>query len=194
MAEPNTEYVLERANLLNLNAWTMLASTCGGGAPLIPGQIPWEDGTNRPILRLDDNAPGVVLGARYRYRLTGIQFDRAAGSVSVDYDAPIASFRVAASVAVAGHAVTVTTPVSYCVPPGERCDPSWVEFTIPSSSVGFTYSSRQTWVNNAAPLAEPGTFTFTIPSVPSGVHQLVVTAIYPPAFRAVMGTLVVSVP
>ncbi|MFN0179552.1 MAG: hypothetical protein ACKVZ0_12200 [Gemmatimonadales bacterium] len=46
----------------------------------------------RSVLLLKDDAPGIVLGARYRYRLTAIQFDRAAGSVTVDYDVPYASF------------------------------------------------------------------------------------------------------
>jgi hypothetical protein len=193
-AEPNTQYVVERANLLDPNAWTLVTSTCGGGAPVISSQVPWEDGTMRSVLRLNDDTPGIVLGMRYRYRITAIQFDRAAGSASVDYDAPIASFRKAASFSVAGHDVTVTTPVSYCVPPNERCDPTWVEYNITGTSVAFTYSSRQTWINNAAPLDEPGTFTFTIPGVPSGNHQLVVTLIYPPAFRALAGTLLMSVP
>ncbi|MFN0179558.1 MAG: hypothetical protein ACKVZ0_12230 [Gemmatimonadales bacterium] len=193
-SEPNTQYVVERANLLDPNAWTLLTSTCGGGAPVTSFQVPWEDGTMRSVLRLNDDAPGIVLGMRYRYRITAIQFDRAAGFVTIDYDAPIASFRKAASFTVAGHDVTVTTPVSYCVPPNQRCDPTWVEYAITGTSFPFTYSSRQTWVNNAAPLDEPGTFTFTIPGVPSGNYQLVVTLIYPPAFRALAGTLLMQVP
>ncbi|MFN0179553.1 MAG: hypothetical protein ACKVZ0_12205 [Gemmatimonadales bacterium] len=80
------------------------------------------------------------------------------------------------------------------MPPNERCDPTWVEYTITGTTVAYSYASRQTWVDNAAPRDEPGTFTFTISGVPSGNHQLVVTLIYPPTFRALAGTLLMQVP
>jgi hypothetical protein len=190
--DPNTEYLLERADVANPSVWTTVASTCG--APLNSYNVLWEDGKVYTSLRAYDNDPAVQLGGRYQYRLTAIQADQSAGSAMVSWEAQSGSFQSAPSATVSGRDVAITTPVSYCSPLGVQCNPSSVEFTVTTSSTGFSYTSRQAWVDNADPLAQPGTFTFTIPGVSPGVHTFTVTALYPPAFRVVAGTVTVTVP
>jgi hypothetical protein len=76
-----------------------------------------------------------------------------------------------------------------------------MEFTVTSSTSGFSHSSRQVWVNSydpnlpfTVPGGIEGTFVFTIPGVPKGTHTFALTALYQPDLRASAGSVTVVVP
>jgi hypothetical protein len=195
-SEPNTAYVLERSDLNNPSAaWTTIATSCGTGLPMLPGQFLDESSVvPYPTLNVADDVPGVQMGGQYLYRLTAIQLGGAAGSTLFQWDAPTGGFQAAPAVAVNGHDVTITTDVSICLPHNIRCDPTRIDYVVKQSSTGWAYSSRQNWVDNSDPLGMPATFAFTISGVPSGTHTIQVTAIYPPDFAVVAGIVTVVVP
>jgi hypothetical protein len=197
VSEANTEYLIERAPASATGGavtWTRLTSCCDLGAPLVPGSYVGEEPDPYPVLRLDDVYPGVQLGAAYEYRLTRIQADGTSGSAIVYWEAPSALFQPTPTASVRGNTVALTTGVSYCQPLGIRCDPWMLEFTVTSSSSGFSYNTRQPWLGMLDALLEPGTMVFNVPGVPSGTHTFSVTALYQPDFRVSAGSVTVQVP
>ena len=149
-----------------------------------------------PTLNLVDIYPGVQMGGQYVYRLTAIQ-GGASGSLALDWQAPWGSFQSSPLATVNGNTVSITPGVSYCYPAGVRCDPVILEFTVLSSSTGFSYSVQQPWFDNSDPSvpgSEPGTFRFGIPGVPSGTHTFNVTAWYQPNLQVPAGSVTVVVP
>jgi hypothetical protein len=161
----------------------------------------WEDGQYYPAISLIDVYSGVQLGAPYVYRLTVIRPDGTSGSSEAQYTTSGGVFLSSPIAAVNGNTVRIAADVSYCTTPSIRCDPWMMESLVTSSSVGFTYSSRQAWVdsyNPALPLTVPGgiegTFAFTISGVPSGTHTFTLTAVYQPDFKVAAGSVIVVVP
>ena len=202
--EPGTRYLVERAPApLNLVPgatvpWTLLSSTCDPSGNFVAGQSGLDEQTmtSHPILQFDDIYPGVQLGGAYQYRLTRIQSDGTSGSAIVHWDAPTAWFDLGPAASVSGNTVTLSTGIAMCQVI-TRCDPWMVEFTVTSSTSGFSYSTRQAWKDSYDPSVSgsvEGSFMFAIASVPSGTHTFMVTGVWQPDHRVTAGSVTVVVP
>lgn len=200
ISESSTEYLIERAPAGaagGTTTWTRLTTSCDAQGFLVSGSWLDEDLMTYPTFSLADAFPGVQLGGAYQYRLTRIQADGTSGSATVYWDAPSASFQSTPTASLSGNVVTLTTGVSYCQPLGIRCDPWMLDFAVTASSSGFSYTSRQPWIDTydpAVPASEPGTMAFKVSGVPSGTHTFTVTALYQPDHRVAVGSVTVQVP
>ena len=202
--EPNTRYLVERAPAMRNLApgatvsWTSLASTCDPSSSFLAGLSGLDETLTRyPMLQFDDVYPGVQLGGAYHYRLTRIQSDGTSGSALVYWVAPTAWFDLGPTASVSGKTVTLSTGIGFCQVHTQRCDPWMVEFTVTSSTSGFSYSTRQVWKNSydpSIPGSVEGNFVFAIPNVPSGTHTFTVTAVYQPDHRVTAGSVTVVIP
>jgi hypothetical protein len=152
---------------------------------------------------LVDAFPGVQPGHSYAYRVTVVRSDGSFGSAEWSHLASGAVFTAQPLAVVNGNTVRLAADVSYCSAYTQpvRCDPWMMEFRITSSTVGFTYTSIQAWVNNHDPILPAsipggidGTFVFTIPGVPAGTHTFSLTALYQPDIRVNAGSVTVVVP
>ena len=203
--EPNTRYVVERAPAPQTLvpgatvSWTLIASTCDPASNFVAAQTGVDEQTltRYPVLQFNDIYPGVQLGGAYQYRVTRIQSDGTSGSDIVYWEAPTARFELGPTGSVSGNTVTLTTGVSLCQTYNERCDPWMVEFTVTSSTTGYSYSTRQAWKNSYDPNIPgsiEGSFAYAIAGVPSGTHTFTVTALYQPDHRLTAGVVTVVVP
>ena len=203
--ETGAEYLVERAldpgN--GSRSWTRLTSTCDIPSGLSHFMRLHEDGNSYPVVNLVDTYSGLQLGVPHIYRVTVIRPDGTSGSTEGSYTPSGGLFTESPLAAVNGNTVRLAAGISYCagVTPPLRCDPWMMEFTVTSSSSGFSHSSRQVWVNSYdpnLPLTVPGgwegTFVFTIPGVPRGTHTFALTALYQPDLRASAGSVTVVVP
>jgi hypothetical protein len=203
--EAGAEYLVERAPDPGngSRSWTRLTSTCDVPSGLNHFMRQHEDGNSYPAMILVDIYTGLQLGLPHFYRVTVIRPDGTAGSSEGSYTPSGGQFIAGPIAAVNGNTVRLAADVSYCagVTPPLRCDPWMMEFTVTSSTSGFSHSSRQVWVNSydpnlpfTVPGGIEGTFVFTIPGVPSGTHTFALTALYQPDFRASAGSVTVVVP
>lgn len=143
------------------NAWTLAATSCGGGSPIIIG-------TNKysiPGAGFFDGLGGVIPGTTYLYRVTALAATGEAGGNTVSWTAPNAVFLRWLSATITGSTVTLRA----------RYEQPATNPPVSAHSLRVTtpYGDSQLPSGNCAGLAG---CSFVFSSVPSGAQRFTILA------------------